>query len=329
MGFQLSTQSHEARSWREVGKWPFPWVPHLAARLKERNLSPLSGPDLWVASDYSGAHRGSRFSSVAVMIVDAADSIEWHAKRMAVRQQYLADGRRMSFKALNDSNRRAALVPFLDAADSIRGATIVFAIDKRLRNFADFKGFYEGLKERGIVLGEWKADSFEHMIAVTHTISVLLGTITRQGQSVTWISDADECFATDVHKRDCAKMIGIFSGFYVEHTMGTLAVGTTELDEGDRLEEDLTAIPDLAAGAVGELFNSMAQEFGKVPGIASYLPRQLSRKSDLITSWFFAPNAWHQKIACVAQSASGGRAQIGALWEDHSLIDVSVVLPTD
>jgi hypothetical protein len=221
----------------------------------------------------------------------------------------------MSFKNLNDSNRRAALVPFLEAADEIRGISIVFSIDKQVEHFGGFDGSLEGLRERKIIRGNWKSHSFERMITVTHIISVLLGMLTKEGQNVTWISDADDLFATDMHKQDCARMMGTFGGLYVRHCMGTLAIGTTELDEGDRYEEDLAAIPDLAAGGVGELLNNISIEYGKVPGIAFLGPRNLSEKSDLITSWFFHPNRWHQKIVCTVQQLSKGHLQIGVFGE--------------
>jgi hypothetical protein len=306
-------------SWEVIGEWPFQWVPHLVAKLRERNLVAIDAPNLWVASDYSGAQRGSRFFLIGVHIGNSGDSSDWERLRLAVRQRYLSDGRRMSFKALNDGQRRAALKPFLNAADAIRGVSVVFAIDKRLHHFAGFDGFHQELKERNIILGNWKSLSFERMVTVTHIISVLLGLVTKEGQNVTWISDADDLFATEVHKRDCAKMMSTFSSLYVRHGMGQMGIGTTDLDEGDRFEEDFTAIPDLAAGAVGELFNKMCLEFGKVPGITTLAPRNLSRKSDLITSWFFHPNKWHQKIACVIQKIADGHTQIGTVGEDFGI----------
>jgi len=63
--------------------------------------------------------------------------------------------------------------------------------------------------------------------------------------------------------------------------MGTLSIGTNKLDEGDRLEEDFTATPDLAAGAISELFNAMRSKFGKIPAIRTIGPRNISRKCDL------------------------------------------------
>ena len=181
-----------------------------------------------------------------------------------------------------------------------------------------FEGFQKGLIERGIIAANWKPQSFERMVTVTHLVGVLLGLTTVEDQGVWWISDADDSLAREAHKGDFAKMAGIFSGWYVRHKLGQLGVGTTDTDVGDRLEEDLTAIPDLAAGAVGELLNNMSSEFGKLPGITSLGPQKLSEKADLITSWFFHPNVRHKKIACYVQEVTRGHVQVGSIWEDSS-----------
>jgi hypothetical protein len=304
--------------WEGADNWPFGWVPLLVDKLRERGLPKLETPDLWVASDYSGAQRGSRFMMLGVLIGDAGHSEEWELRRREIRKQYLPDGRRMSFKGLNDSKRRAALIPFLDAADAIRGISFVLAVDKRLRNFGGHEDLQQRLKELGVVSGSWKPHTFDRMIVQTHLISILLSLVTREGQSITWISDADDSFATDAHKKDTAGMMGRFSSLYIHHRLGRLSVGTTDLDEGDRFEEDFAAIPDLAAGAVGELFEKTCIGLGKIPSIASLAPQSLSRKSNLITSWFFHPNTKHAKIACVIQKISEGHLQIGTIWEDDT-----------
>jgi len=313
------SDTSDVAPWKGVGQSPFPWVPLLVSKLRERGLPALDAPSVWVGSDYSGEHRGSRFLMLGVLIGDAGDSPEWEARRSAIRKQYLGDGRRMSFKGLNDSQRRAALVPFLEAADAIRGISVVFAVDKRLRYFGGHQDLQQRLKERGIVLAKWKPHAFERMIVVTHLISVLLALVTKEGQSITWISDAGDAFATEAHQKDTARMMSTFSSLYIGHSLGRLSMGTTGLDEGDRFEEDFTAIPDLAAGAVGELFQKMCLELGKIPAIATYAPRSLSRKSDLITSWFFHPNRIHPKLACVIQRIAEGHVQIGTIWEDYQV----------
>jgi hypothetical protein len=45
----------------------------------------------------------------------------------------MADGRRMSFRTLNDRNRQRAFKPFLSAANHIHGVAISLAIHKSIR----------------------------------------------------------------------------------------------------------------------------------------------------------------------------------------------------
>lgn len=90
------------------------------------------------------------------------------------------------------------------------------------------------------------------------------------------------------------------------------------MTKGTGYEEDLAAIPDITPGGVGELYNNVLMEFGKVQGIAFFGPKNLSKKSDLITSWFLHPNEWHQKIACSVQKVAEEHFQIGVLREENN-----------
>ena len=102
----------------------------------------------------------------------------------------------------------------------------------------------------GIIKGKWNPNNLEQMMRTVQLVSTLLAAVAVQGQSIYWISDVDECFATEERKIDTARMMSSFTSEYVKHNLGELGIGTTEINQGDRLEEDLTAIPDLAAGAV-------------------------------------------------------------------------------
>src|SRR5664279_1057869 len=104
----------DSAQWEATDNWPFKWPPLLVDKLRQLGLPRLETPDLWVASDYSGAQRGSRFMMIGVLIGDAGHSAEWELRRRKIRKQHLPDSRRMSFKGLNDSKRRAALIPFLN-----------------------------------------------------------------------------------------------------------------------------------------------------------------------------------------------------------------------
>ena len=70
------------------------------------------------------------------------------------------------------------------------------------------------------------------------------------------------------------------------HQLGELSVGTTQIDEGDLVEEDLTAVPDLVAGAIAEVTTAIAREnHGRIPiGLVLPLPAKLAEKTEVLFS---------------------------------------------
>jgi hypothetical protein len=245
-----------------------------------------------------------------VLVMDADNSSAWHAERLRIRHQFLKDGRRMSYKNLNDGQRRAALVSFLEAADRIRGLCVLMAFDRRLGNLCTSDDMYERTKNDGTISGEWKQKAFEQMMRTVQLVSTLLAAVGVKGQNIYWISDMDDCFATQERRIDTARMMSAFTTEYVKHSLGELGIGTTEIDEGDRLEEDVTAVPDLAAGAICDLLNRMHQHLGTFPLIPTLVPN-LRGKTDLISSWFFSDGGSLAKLAWVARSVPGRGMQVG------------------
>src|SRR5690348_10617071 len=54
----------------------------------------------------------------------------WEPLRSRVRERHLPDGRRMSFKDLNDALRINALPTFLDAASHLNGVLVCVGVEK-------------------------------------------------------------------------------------------------------------------------------------------------------------------------------------------------------
>jgi hypothetical protein len=300
----------EDTRWAFINRIPLPWLQKLYLQLPKGKIPILNGEMVLVGSDTSGTQRGSRYVVVGVLIMDADNSRTWNRDRLLIRRDILRDGRRMSYKNMNDGQRRAALVPFLEAADRIRGLCVVMAFDKRLGKLCTAKELYERAKREGIIKGNWGPNSFEQMMRTVQLVSSLLASVVVKGQHIYWISDLDECFATEQKKTDTARMISAFTSEYVRHDLGELGVGTTEIDEGDRLEEDLTAVPDLAAGAICDLVNRMHQHLGTFPLIPTFVP-SLRSKTDLISSWFFSTGGTLVKLACVARYVAKHHMQVG------------------
>ena len=122
---------------------------------RDANILPdlRSGSTILVASDYSGQHTGADYQVISLLLADLDQCAAWEALRRKVRQDFLRDGRRMSFKGLGDRQKGRALLPFLNAANSIPGLTVSFAIHKEIdslfveRNWLrsdepDFRVFY-------------------------------------------------------------------------------------------------------------------------------------------------------------------------------------------
>ncbi len=296
--------------WSFIERIPFPWLQQLYRRLPKNKVPLLNGEVLLVGTDSSGMQRGSRYVVVGALVMDMRSSPAWHRDRLRIRRDILRDGRRMSYKNLNDVQRREALVPFLEAADRINGICLLMAFDKRLGRLCTWEGLYERAKLEGIITGKWNQSNLEQMMRTVQLVSTLLAAVAVRGNSIYWISDLDECFATEERKIDTARMMGSFTSEYIKHNLGELGIGTTEIDEGDRLEEDLTAIPDLAAGAVSDLLNRMHQHLGKFPLVPTFVPT-LSNKTDLITSWFFSGKGSLVKLASVVRFVAQKHVQVG------------------
>jgi hypothetical protein len=198
------------------------------------------------------------------------------------RSEALSDGRRLSFKALNDGVRRRALLPFLLMADEIEGALIVVAVDKKHESL-----FQPRREDADLSLIEaWKPAVHEHLMRVTHLSALCVTLTSKADQDLLWICDQDEIASNDQQITALTKLFGHIWGQMTEHNMRHLRLGSTRSDDGSLALEDLTAIPDLAAGATCEVLSYMRRQ-GVFPvrGIYNRLPLGLSGKTQRLLSW--------------------------------------------
>lgn len=274
-------------SWKNVHQGMYPWETTFNKIIAAANVSALNGDTICIFSDYGGDNKESLYETISVLYVDIFASKDWEIKRQIIRQQYLADGRRMSFKNLNDRKRREALIPFLDAADEIAGINVTLAIQKKIKFLYSNMEAKDLLEKHLHTTGKWKNYGFERVVRVSHLVSFLIAGLSFPNQNVYWVSDEDNLFANDAKSKDMAKILSGFSGVYVKHTLSELGIGTTKIDEEDRGIEDFTSIPDLMAGAVAEITTNLSKAYGGgIPeGLASSLPEKLRPKTDLLCRW--------------------------------------------
>ena len=266
----------------------YPWGLTIERIIETLAIPRLDGPVIYVSSDYGGAHKTSLYETFSVLYLDLQASSEWEFRRRAVRQRFLSDGRRMAFKSLNDSKRQNALVPFLDAANHITGVLLTLAVRKSIENLCSDEEFFAYSKQQLSLDKGLNYASFERMLRIVNLVAMLYGGLSKQGQSIYWVSDEDALFANDRRSQDLKKILDRWSSQYVTHSLGELGVGTTSIDEGDRIDEDLNSIPDLMAGAVSEVTTALAHACGGSIPIKVAVPfsQCLSPKTDLIYSWF-------------------------------------------
>ena len=295
-------------NWKPIQTPLFPWTRSFEKIISSYELPNLCGSVIYAVSDYSGSHKTSRYQTISVLFADLENSRDWEIYRRQIRQKYLADGRRLSFKGLNDKQKQDALIPFLNAANSIRGVSVTLVISKAIDNLYLLKNDVEVAHKSFGLESKWKFHSLETAIRVAHFVSILTAGLSKDNQDVYWISDEDELFANVQKTQDLQKIIGKLSAISIKHKLKNLGMGTTTIDEGDRFEEDLTAIPDLIAGAMSEIATKLAQfSGGRIPNnLALPFSSEFTTKTDIISSWIWSNSPSLPKVVIIVEKHGKG-----------------------
>lgn len=260
--------------------------------------------ELVVASDYSGEHIASPFQ-VLTFLLATGESIhwQWNDARLAIREQFLKDGRRLAFKGLGDESKQKAVVPFLAAADSIDGVLVSVAVDKSIEPFAAMYQF-GGWEESG---PPWKPDVWEKLLRISAFGSVLIGGLCGPEQPVRWIMDDDATIANDTLANEASGIFGTMLHDTRPQPHGPISFGIAPKFDDERLAEDLVSLCDLAGGATAE--NHAVLGSGLLPRTSDlFVPimQHRSTKTQLLTAWLALDNTRLRKITmAVRQHAPG------------------------
>lgn len=260
----------------------------VAGAARRRNAVPdlRSSRCLLLGSDYAGFHRSAQFEVVSLIASNAEHLHSWEMSRKLLRQATLSHQRRMSYKALNDRQRRAALLPFLENANKIRGLLLTVAFDRRTTSVFQAGGRLNRA-DLPTEFAPWKHTTIERAMRIIHLASFMLRGLSCQGQDLLWITDEDEVVANEARLRTFVNTFAMVSSHYLPHQMGHMRVGTTRSDTGLRDLEDYVAICDFAAGALQELLsNGDLDTIVRTPSL--FIPRKvgLHNKATEILDWF-------------------------------------------
>jgi hypothetical protein len=245
---------------------------------------------LFIGSDYGGNHKGSAYNSYAFVVVNDKPS-QWLLMQRNIRARYLPNARRMSFKRLNDPHRQEALIPFLQAADTLDGHLVVFLVHKSVRLHPSKEGDVQKWRQLLTLSAKWNHRAFEEALRKVHFFSLLVSGWSQPLMDVTWISDQDEFVDNEQRLDDAQKIAARISTLYLQHTLRVFAMNTTQIDGPGREYEDLVAIPDLAAGMLSELSSALAKgtAWSDFNGRNLLEDGAIQIKSDVISDWF-----WHE-----------------------------------
>lgn len=283
-----------------------------AVMLSVGSIPDLRGPVIFVGSDYSGSHCGSAYEVYAVLLVDSIGCRQLIEVRRLLRP--LLGSRRMSYKGLNDGQKRRALLPFLSNADEISGVCLAVAVAKSAATL--FQWDTAGIDPGLLPCLEWGRSVSERALRIVHFVSFFLAGVSSPGQDVLWFTDEDEIAANDLRLTFLTKLFANVSSHYLLHDLRHVRCGTTRCDNGSNEIEDLTAIPDLAAGAVSQLLTSAE---GRVrTGIITSFSLQAKTKDILIGRWLSNQQCNLKKIILrIEPEASSQRLSIAQMrfWE--------------
>lgn len=265
-----------------------------------------------VFSDFSGQHKESGYNISSFLFVPPSSLPSWDQRWRPVRELYLRDGRRISYKNLSDKIRRRVLARFLASAGGIDGLLVSIAIRKQVESIFKKTGRIQPEEVEMPELQSWDSQTIERLLSSIHIVSLFLSGLSRANQDIIWITDEDDIAANPGRLRTVCDVFARVSSHYLPHPMGQFRFGTANLDDGSRMIEDLIAIPDLASGAICDTFTMY--EKGKI-NINSPLivppPDGIKPKTIVIQNWLSDPDIKLGRITYVIELASDGTSLVG------------------
>jgi hypothetical protein len=252
------------------------------------------------------------------MITTLNDFQKWEPERRKLRVENLPDNRRMSFKGLNDIQKQKTLKPFLTSAETMSGLVFTVAIESNIKTLFEGKSPVNLDNPDFFMFKSWKPKVLENAFRTVHFLSFLLAGIAHPLQNVLWFSDEDEIAANPERIKQLTNLVAWIGSSYLDFDLGHLRCGTTKSDDGSKQIEDLTAIPDMVAGAISEQVN-LEPVFPSEPSKFFWLHRgDYSEKTSFITLWLTDTKKPLKRIFCSIDSvANSGNTKV-SLFHFHN-----------
>ena len=216
-----------------------------------------------VASDYSGQHKEARHEAYSFIVTNDLALNEWLPRLVEFRERWLPDGRRISFKKLNEPVRWRALPAFLKTASKLKGNLITILIDRRVGSFMSGGPTATVAEYPDCFDPDAKLGTVEKMFRLAGFVALILGGLRREDQVSHWISDNDETL--DSHdKREKFARLARYLTFGLTGWLRPAdhLFATTGSPMAPDWSEDLAAVADLAAAAYCQLSSHLPAFMG-------------------------------------------------------------------
>jgi hypothetical protein len=251
-------------------------------------LEPVTDGTLVMASDYSGQHKLASHEAYSFVLTTSDALAKWERTRLEFRERWLPDGRRISFKQLSEPVRWRALVPFLEAAGTLRGNVVTFLIDRRIKTFSS-GGPAEIVKAMPDCFPpNTNLGTVEKMFRVAGFVALLTAGFRREQQRSFWISDHDEILET-FDRREQFGLLAFYLTFGLTRwrNAADMEFATTAAPGVPPWSEDVATIADLIAGACCRLSSLLPTHTGRGGVWTRFVrsERSQDRRATAIANW--------------------------------------------
>lgn len=293
-GRPIRTDQRDISRWQPLRTDLPEWITRLDqemtsyAAIRPNVFPSITSSSIVCASDYSGQQKQSKFDIIATIFIDRESLAKWNKIRRRVRDDLIGDDRRLSFKALSDGKKKRAVLPFLRAADELRGLLLVVSIHKSLSGL--FAETLQGACMFPASAMETRSGRLvmERALRVAFFNAFFVSGLVRRDPFVHWLSDQDEIVSHNGRQLTMSWLTGSFMRLFSRSIAGHVVTMTTAADGSDRGLEDLAAIPDLVATPISYIDTDLMNRLG-VPEVGSHVEistQPIPEKGRDIYSWW-------------------------------------------
>lgn len=280
----------------------------------ENCLWPVDVGTQLIVSDYSGQHRQATHEVYSFLITTLATLQAWLPLRDQFRAQWLPDSRSLSFKQLREPVRRWALPHFLELAGCLPANLITIMVDNRVGSFV--QGGPLALAETldDCFTPDMSKGSVEKICRLALFVALLQAGLRKEDQPSLWISDHDETLDSFDRRERFSRLATYFTfGLTGWTNAAEQNFTTTEAKNLPLWAEDVTAIPDIAAGACAQLSSVLPLFMGDETWTVPITCRpSLDWRARIFGDWLSAPHGELRHVLLRLAPNTNGEIQASA-----------------